>query len=261
MITSYALDNGTLKGVETVVNYAKCDLSSNVYVNAYDLANGDSIFEQFRDGVLESRYYVNRNEKLMQAIYNDGIEASDTIHIYKSEQAYQLLPRSKTEGVLGRIRFQYAAETSGICGAYVSWTKNTGSIKYDVNATYRDYASFAGAIATFLGLPGGISLEVAKTILTRFSIAATAINFIIPPCKLQSEYEEIEYTLKDIDFPDHTNSFFGARYVISEEGSHKGDVYTTDIYYPTTSWGDQNFGATIYNYMFSYSFWKIYAWN
>ena len=78
---------------------------------------------------------------------------------------------------------------------------------------------------------------------------------------VNSQYEQIEYTLTDINHSSHKNSFWGTKYVITESGNKFNNTYTDGEYYPTTSWGNQNFGMTIYNYLFTYSNWNIYAWN
>lgn len=150
---------------------------------------------------------------------------------------------------------------SGICGAYVDYVKNTGSIKYDINGTYRDIAGLASFVASVLALPAAPAMGVAKSIFAAFGFASGAASVLIPSCNLSSNYEEIEYTLTDMSFSSHKNSFYGTKYTITEAGKHINDVYIEGDYYPTTSWNNHNFGTAIYTYMFNYSNWRIYAWN
>ena len=112
-----------------------------------------------------------------------------------------------------------------------------------------------------LSLPAAPALAISKTALAYFGFAMTAVQFTIPQCNLNSQYEQIEYTLTDINHSSHKNSFWGTKYVITESGNKFNNTYTDGEYYPTTSWGNQNFGMTIYNYLFTYSNWNIYAWN
>lgn len=125
----------------------------------------------------------------------------------------------------------------------------------------QDMASLLSFIASVFALPAAPSLGVAKSILGVFGLSASATSFLIPDYYLQSTYEEINYNLTDTDSSSHQNTFFGAKYIITEDGGHLNDVYIEGTYYPTSSWGDHNFGTTIYSYLFSYSNWKIYAWN
>ena len=133
--------------------------------------------------------------------------------------------------------------------------------KYDINGTYRDLAGLASVVAGALSLPAAPALAISKTALAYFGFAMTAVQFTIPQCNLNSQYEQIEYTLTDINHSSHKNSFWGTKYVITESGNKFNNTYTDGEYYPTTSWGNQNFGMTIYNYLFTYSNWNIYAWN
>ena len=139
--------------------------------------------------------------------------------------------------------------------------KETGKKKYDINGTYRDLAGLASVVAGALSLPAAPALAISKTALAYFGFAMTAVQFTIPQCNLNSQYEQIEYTLTDINHSSHKNSFWGTKYVITESGNKFNNTYTDGEYYPTTSWGNQNFGMTIYNYLFTYSNWNIYAWN
>ena len=90
---------------------------------------------------------------------------------------------------------------------------------------------------------------------------ALIIQRLLMGAKKTEVYEQVEYTLTDINYSSHKNSFWGTKYVITESGNKFNNTYTDGEYYPTTSWGNQNFGMTIYNYLFTYSNWNIYAWN
>lgn len=238
------------------------DSKSSVYVKGYDLENGDSVFEQYNNGTLTSKYTVLRSQNIIRAVYyTEGSSSTENISVPRAENSRSEL-RGTTSGRLGRIRFQYTSgEGAGICGAYVDYVKNTGSIKYDINGTYRDLASLASFVASVLSLPSAPAMGIAKSVLTYLGIGLGALTFVIPQMNLQSAYEEIEYKLTDIDVSSHKNSFYGTRYVITETGGHLNDVYTEGTYFPTSSWGDQNFGTTIYNHLFTYSFWNISSWN
>lgn len=239
------------------------DQSSNMYVKAYDLPSGNSVFEQYEDNSLKSKYVVEREQGSIQATYYDlGSSRSETINAPKAQSSPILSPRGTTSGRLGRIRFEYTSgDGSGICGAYVDYVKNTGSIKYDINGTYRDIAGLASFLASILALPAAPAMGVAKSVFAAFGFASGATSVLIPSCNLSSNYEEIEYTLTDMNFSAHKNSFYGTKYTITESGKHINDVYIEGDYYPTTSWNNHNFGTTIYTYMFNYSNWRIYAWN
>lgn len=203
-------------------SYVLQDLSSNTSVKAYNIENGISVFEQYNGNQLQSKYLVRPENGTIQATYYDSDIAEELINIPSTKRS-DLSLADTTSQRLGRIRFQYSSgEGSGICGAYVDFTQNTGSKKYDI-----------------LG----------------------AVSVTIPSCPLDAAYEQNEYLLTDIDLPSHTNNFYGTKYTITEAGKHINDVYTDGTYYPTTSWNDQNFGMTIYNYLFNYSNWRIYAWN
>lgn len=128
-----------------------------------------------------------------------------------------------------------------------------------IDGTYRDLAGLASVVAGALSLPAAPALAISKTALAYFGFAMTAVQFTIPQCNLNSQYEQIEYTLTDINYSSHKNSFWGTKYVITESGNKFNNTYTDGEYYPTTSWGNQNFGMTIYNYLFTYSNWNIYA--
>lgn len=260
-LTSFAagIKNNTNSNVTTVQS-----TSGELLVRAYDLDNGDSVFEQYNDGKMVSHYTVSRSKNVI----NELIYSSDG----SSKQLQRSIPVEKNEGIilpqssmsrrLGRIRFQYTDGTgTGICGAYVDYVKETGNKKYDINGTYRDLAGLASFVAGVLALPAAPALAVSKTVLTYFGIALTAVQFAIPQCNLDSNYEQIEYTLTDIAYSSHKNSFWGTKWVVTESGNKFNNTYTDGEYYPTASWGNQNFGMTIYNYLFTYSNWNIYAWN
>ena len=246
-------------------SYVLQDLSSNTSVKAYNIENGISVFEQYNGNQLQSKYLVRPENGTIQATYydydSDSDIAEELINIPNAKRS-DLSLADTTSQRLGRIRFQYSSgEGSGICGAYVDFKQNTGSKKYDINGTYRDLAGLASFIASVLALPAAPALGVAKSVFSAFSFALGAVSVTIPSCPLDATYEQNEYLLTDIDLPSHTNNFYGTKYTITEAGKHINDVYTDGTYYPTTSWNDQNFGMTIYNYLFNYSNWRIYAWN
>lgn len=238
--------------------------SGELLVRAYDLDNGDSVFEQYNDGKLVSRYTVDRSKNVInELVYSSDGTSKQLQRFIPTEKNFDIvLPQSTMSRRLGRIRFQYTDGTgTGICGAYVDYVKETGNKKYDINGTYRDLAGLASVVAGALSLPAAPALAISKTALAYFGFAMTAVQFTIPQCNLNSQYEQIEYTLTDINHFSHKNSFWGTKYVITESGNKFNNTYTDGEYYPTTSWGNQNFGMTIYNYLFTYSNWNIYAWN
>lgn len=238
--------------------------SGELLVRAYDLDNGDSVFEQYNDGKLVSRYTVDRSKNVInEFVYSSDGTSKQLQRFIPTEKNFDIvLPQSTMSRRLGRIRFQYTDGTgTGICGAYVDYVKETGNKKYDINGTYRDLAGLASVVAGALSLPAAPALAISKTALAYFGFAMTAVQFTIPQCNLNSQYEQIEYTLTDINHSSHKNSFWGTKYVITESGNKFNNTYTDGEYYPTTSWGNQNFGMTIYNYLFTYSNWNIYAWN
>ena len=237
--------------------------SPYTYIKVYDMKNGDSVFEQYVNDKITSKYIVQQDKNIINATYFDeNSSSSESIKTPEAKTTSVLTPRGTSSGRLGRIRFQYTTGTgTGICGAYVDYVKNTGSKKYDINGTYRDLAALGSFIASIFALDAAPAILIAKKVLGSLGFSLTAISFFIPKYPLQSSYEENEFKLTDIDFSAHKNSFYGTKYIISESGHHLNEVYTEGDYYPISSWNNQNFGTTIYNYLFNYSFWKIYAWN
>lgn len=244
-------------------SYVLHDKVSNITIKGYDLPNGDCVFERFAGTEMTSSYTVKRNQGIINAnYYNAGSVTSETISVPVAVETQNNTSRVTTTGYMGRIRYQYTSgDQSGICGARVNYTKNTGNKKYNINGTYQDLAALAGILALVFSFGSGVALGVAKKVVALIGGGATLSPIFIPDVELDSTYEEIEYDLTDINSSTHTNSFYGTKYIVSEPGLHYNEVYTEGDYYPTTSWGNYNFGTTIYNHMFSYSFWSIYSWN
>ena len=244
-------------------SYVLYDASSNITVKGYDLPNGDCVFEQYVGAELSSKYSVNRNQGVILATYVDsGTIVNETIPIPTSITTSNNSTRDTSGGYLGQVKYRYTSgDASGICGAKVSYTKNTGSKKYNVNGTYQDLASLASTIATFLSVPVALAMSSAKALFTILGLSLAATTVLIPDKMLNSNYVEIEYDLTDINNHLHTNSFFGTRYTITESSNQINKEYTEGTYYPTSSWGNTNFGTTIYNHMFGYSTWSIYSWS
>ena len=239
------------------------DSISNISIIAYDLANGNCVFEQYSSNQVVSRHVVDRGKNVLRSTYYDsGVAINEQKQYYVSSTILAADSRGVAAARLGKIRFQYTSdEQSGICGAYVDYVKTTGVTTYDVNGTYRDLASLAAFIASVLALPSAPALGIAKEILNALGIGLSATSFIIPACNLTSNYETVKYTLTNMNSSSHTNSFQGTKYTITQPGLYLNKVYKEGTYYPTTSWNNVNFGTTIYNHMFSYSMWTIYAWN
>lgn len=231
------------------------------YVQARDLENGDAVFLQYRDGIVVSQYTVNRSENLIEAIYYDGdVAQNKVIQTPQTTKESGELLRATTTKRLGYVLYEYTAGSQvGLCGTYVDYVKNTGSIKYDITGTYRDLAGLASFIAGVLALPSAPALVVSKKVLGWFSLTAGA-SFFVPPCELDSNYEQIEYNLTDRANSGHKNSFYGTKYTVTQEGKHYNEVFKEGTYYPTSSWGDSTFGITIYQHMFAYDSWSIYRW-
>lgn len=219
--------------------------SGELLVRAYDLDNGDSVFEQYNDGKLVSRYTVDRSKNVInELVYSSDGTSKQLQRFIPTEKNFDIvLPQSTMSRRLGRIRFQYTDGTgTGICGAYVDYVKETGNKKYDINGTYRDLAGLASVVAGALSLPAAPALAISKTALAYFGFAMTAVQFTIPQCNLNSQYEQIEYTLTDINHSSHKNSFWGTKQVITESGNKFINTYTDgrDIT-PQYPWGNQNF--------------------
>ena len=117
----------------------------------------------------------------------------------------------------------------------MDYVKETGNKKYDINGTYRDLAGLASVVAGALSLPAAPALAISKTALAYFGFAMTAVQFTIPQCNLNSQYEQIEYTLTDINHSSHKNSFWGTKYVITESGNKFNNTYTDGEYYPISN--------------------------
>lgn len=265
-IMAYAMDNNEpVEGSTSKVVLSDNNLSvagnEQNYVKGYDADNGDSIFEQYVDGKLVRKYIsCKRQEKIDIIDINE--EETETIHFSLDEGIDKSMARASSSRRLGKIRYKYVSGVdAGICGAYVDYVKNTGLKQYDINGKYKDAASLAATLATIFGLPASCAVSLAGTVLSAFGIASTVATIVIPSCYLQSSYEEITYKLTDINNSSHQNSFFGTKYTIVESGKHINEIYTDGTYYPTSSWGATDFGSTVYNYLFNYSAWSIYAWN
>lgn len=244
-------------------SYVLYDASSDITVKSYDLPNGNCIFEQYQGSKLTYKYVVNRADGIINSTYyvDSGKVVNESI-VVPIDKVVNTTNRSVSGAYMGIVRYQYTSgDQSGICGASVNYTKRTGSKKYNINGTYQSLAGLAATIASLLALPSGVATSVAKVVMGRLGIGLGVLSFIIPDCNLNSNYEEIEYDLENINNHLHTNSFYGTKYIITEAGTHIDDVYTDGTYYPTTSWGNFNFGSTIYNHMFNYSSWSIYSWS
>ncbi|MCT4542178.1 MAG: hypothetical protein N4A63_01405 [Vallitalea sp.] len=249
---------------------------SGTYVIGDDYENGDVEFTQYRENKIVSRYIVKNKERVIEAEYYQ--EADELI--INSELTRELIIRTEiiklpeltrqampslygtTSGYLGTIKYDYCdAENSGICGAKVNYVKNTGSIKYDINGKYRDLAGLAGFIAGTLSLSSAPALAVAKSVLSWLGYALGATAIFIPECNLQSDYDEIEYFVENIDSPNNTNSFYGTKHIITEEGNHINEVYKSGDYFAYSPWEDIIFGRTVYSRLFGYLYYNIKSWS
>lgn len=263
---AYAMDNNEIiENSDNDIVFSDNNLSisgeKQNYVKGYDGDDGESIFEQYEDGQL-IRKYISYSQQDNMVIIDIREKKTETVHFVLDEKISRSVPRASSSNRLGRIRYKYVSGAdAGVCGAYVDYVKNTGLKQYDINGTYRDAASLAGTLATIFSLPAACAVSLAGTVLSAFGIASTVTTILIPSCYLQSSYEEITYKLTDINNSSHQNSFFGTKYTIVESGKHINEVYTDGTYYPTSSWGATDFGTTVYNYLFNYSAWSIYAWN
>ena len=95
--------------------------SGELLVRAYDLDNGDSVFEQYNDGKLVSRYTVDRSKNVInELVYSSDGTSKQLQRFIPTEKNFDIvLPQSTMSRRLGRIRFQYTDGTgTGICGAY-----------------------------------------------------------------------------------------------------------------------------------------------
>lgn len=171
--------------------------SSNSYIKGYEVANGNTVLEQYTNGKITSKYTVQKGKNIINATYYDsGSTTYETINTTAIGAHFNGTPKGTTSGRLGRIRFQYTSgDGKGICGAYVDYVKNTGSIKYDITGTYKDLAALAAFIISICATPLSAALNIGKAVLGALGFGLTATYFFIPSYYLQSSYEEIEYDL------------------------------------------------------------------
>lgn len=244
------------------------------YVIGKDLKDGNVEFSQYQNGKLISKSVTLKDIRLVKTtIYTtDNSDSGTTLsaNMLGDVIEYKQLPTlpntlktlSGSKQYLGTIRYKYIdGWESGVCGAKVDYIINTGSIKYDLNGTYRDLAGLASFIAGLFALPAAPALAIAKAVLAELSISLAALTFIIPPYTVDSDYEQIEYFFTDINFSGHTNSIYGTKYVITQGGSQQGKVYYDGNYYAYSPWRDTAFGLTVYAYMFSYGSYSILSWS
>lgn len=86
--------------------------SGELLVRAYDLDNGDSVFEQYNDGKLVSRYTVDRSKNVInELVYSSDGTSKQLQRFIPTEKNFDIvLPQSTMSRRLGRIRFQYTME-------------------------------------------------------------------------------------------------------------------------------------------------------
>lgn len=109
--------------------------SGELLVRAYDLDNGDSVFEQYNDGKLVSRYTVDRSKNVInELVYSSDGTSKQLQRFIPTEKNFDIvLPQSTMSRRLGRIRFQYTDGTgTGICGAYDMLRKQREELLEDV---------------------------------------------------------------------------------------------------------------------------------
>lgn len=245
----------------------------NTYVVGKDLKDGNVEFSQYRNGKLVSKSVTMKDSRLVKTtIYSSDNSVGKIVSTDKQSDIIEfkelptfsktLTTLSGTKQYLGTIRYRYTdGYDSGTCGAKVDYIINSGSIKYDLNGTYRDLAGFAAFIAGIFTLPAAPALGIAKTVLVYFGISLSALYYLIPSYTVDSNYEQIEYLFTDINFSGHTNSFYGTKYVITQKGSNQNEVYYDGNYFAFSPWRNTTFGMTIYTYMFSYGNYSILSWS
>ncbi len=248
---------------------------SETYVIGNDLKNGDVEFTQYQGNEIVSRYIVKSEERVIEATYyqkasdikNSSELTREPVIRTETIKMPDLMTETKsllgtTGGYIGTIKYNYSNGTNaGICGAKVNYIKNTGSIKYNINGTYQDLAGLASFIVGVLALPVAPALAVSKATLTWLGIGFGAASILIPDINLQSDYDETEYFLENIDDSDHTNSFYGTKYIITDDGNHIDEVKVEGTYYAYSPWEDIVFGMTVYSFMFWYQYYNINSWN
>lgn len=228
----------------------------------YDNGDVRVVEYDFSDEIIACSYLSVSQNVIISDLIEDGISTETEIkNIYCTERVPQNITLRASQVYVGTITFAYDdGMSSGTYRTEVSYMQETGRINHNVHDNYQSLASFASAIISMFLCSADAAIAIAKWIMVGFSIATSAVNFVIPDYIVSCAYDQMTYYLRDMS-TNKVGSFFGINYTFTgDDGKMKNHV--DGSYYPKSTYSSHNqvFAAEIYQTMYPAYIWSVRSW-